>query len=63
MKAVLIGGAHAPSRADFGALAEMNFDAVSIWESKGRDDEGVISSMAGACALRNSSDASTPFTI
>ena len=62
MKAVLIGGAHAPSRADFGPLAEVNFDGVPIWESKARDDEGVIASMRGACVPRNSSDSSILFT-
>ena len=41
-------GAHAPSRAGFGALAETNFEALR--KDKVRDDEGVIASTRGACA-------------
>jgi hypothetical protein len=40
-------GAHAPSRASFGALAET---PVSPVRGKVRDHEGVIASTRGACA-------------
>jgi hypothetical protein len=40
-------GAHAPSRADFGALAEIVFDPQKV-----RDREGAIASARGACAPR-----------
>jgi hypothetical protein len=39
-------GVHAPSRADFGAIAEISFG------EKVRDREGAITSMRGACAPR-----------
>jgi hypothetical protein len=60
MKAILIRGAHARLCADFGTLAQMNFDGIPIWESKKRDDEAVIASMPGA--PRNSPGASSLFT-
>jgi hypothetical protein len=42
-------GAHAPSRAHFGALAEMLRD-TSNRARKVRDDEGAVASTRGACA-------------
>ena len=42
----MVRAAHAPSRADSGALAETNFQGGK------RDDEGVIGSRRGACAPR-----------
>ncbi|PYV51232.1 MAG: hypothetical protein DMG96_16420 [Acidobacteria bacterium] len=43
-------GAHAPSRAVFGALAETSVPAVSTARGRVRDHEGVIASTRGACA-------------
>jgi len=43
-------GAHAPSRASFGALAETLVPPVSTARGKVRDHEGVIASTRGACA-------------
>jgi predicted HAD superfamily Cof-like phosphohydrolase len=43
-------GAHAPSRADFGALAEIFFQLISTAAGKVRDREGAIASTRGACA-------------
>jgi hypothetical protein len=40
-----VWGAHAPSRADFGALAEMILNPLKV-----RDREGAIASTRGACA-------------
>ena len=43
-------GAHAPSRAGFGALAETSFAGSGVpcaWKKKIRDDEGVIASTRG----------------
>jgi len=44
---VFVWGAHAPSRVDFGALAETFFMALKV-----RDREGAIASTRGACAPR-----------
>jgi len=43
-------GAHAPSRATFGALAETLALRVTTARGKVRDHEGVIASRRGACA-------------
>jgi len=45
-------GAHAPWRADFGALAEIFFQAISTAAGKVRDCEGAIAGTRGACAPR-----------
>jgi hypothetical protein len=42
-------GAHAPSRADFGALAETFLWSTSAAGGKVCDHEGVIASTRGAC--------------
>ena len=43
-------GAHAPSRAVFGALAETFVPRIINATGKVRDHEGVIASTRGACA-------------
>ncbi len=45
-------GAHAPSRADFGAFAEIFFQAIGTAAGKVLDREGAIASTRGACAPR-----------
>ena len=45
-------GAHAPSRADFGGLAEIFSHPISTAAGKVRDREGAITSTRGACAPR-----------
>jgi hypothetical protein len=42
---IFLWGAHAPSRADVGALAEIFSEIVKV-----RDREGAIASTRGACA-------------
>jgi hypothetical protein len=60
MKATLFWGAHAPSRADAGALAGMNFSAQA--KGKVRFSEGAKTSTRGACAPQNAVNASPLFT-
>jgi hypothetical protein len=43
-------GAHAPSRADLGALAEIFLRSTTAARGKVRDHEGVLASTRGACA-------------
>ena len=43
-------GAHAPSRADLGALAEITLEIGPSGSEKVRDREGAITSTRGACA-------------
>jgi hypothetical protein len=43
-------GAHAPSRAPFGALAETLAPPIGTARGKAPDHEGVIASTLGACA-------------
>ena len=45
-------GAHAPSRADFGALAKIFSQPIGTARGKVGDHEGVIASTRGACAPR-----------
>lgn len=60
MRAIFYRGAHAPSRADAGALAGMNFCAGP--KRKDRFGEGAKTSTRGACAPRNDGDTSPLFT-